>query len=109
MTNYRDCTVELSDDTLMRIGVCQNCKALLDDEATAQATADHIMEKHIDFWAKFGGARTDKFRDLKIVDINITEERFEEKRKARTDEQEAKLQEQKDNHETGINFNDEIL
>jgi len=85
LSNYRDHIVELSNNTLMRVGVCQNCKALLEDEKTAQEVADNILKKHKDYWNNDEYAPIG-FEDFTIIDQNTNEDKFAKKRELNTKE-----------------------
>ncbi len=85
LLNYRDHIVELSNNTLMRVGVCVNCKKLLEDEKTAQETSDNILRKHKEYWNSDEYAPIG-FEDFTIIDPNTNEEKFAEKRKLNTKE-----------------------
>lgn len=49
LLNYREHTIMLSNDTLMRVSVCVKCKAQL-TSGDATGTAKKIVENHIKYW-----------------------------------------------------------
>jgi len=94
LDNYRDHIVELSNGTLMRVGVCVNCKILLVAGAKVKETADNILKNHKDYWENDQYAPKG-FKDFIIVDPNSTEDKFMKKRADRILEQNEKLDLQK--------------
>lgn len=98
LSNYRDHIVELSNGTLMRVGVCQNCKELLVSGKIVKKTADNILKRHKDYWATDEHAPRG-FEDFEIIDPNTDEEKFAKKRKGVFVAQEKALTEQKANFE----------
>lgn len=96
MVNYRDHIIELSNGTLMRVGVCQNCKELLVAGKKVKATADNILKRHKDYW------NTDEhapkgYKLFSITDPNTDEDKFMVKRKQKFVAEEEALQAQKEN------------
>jgi len=94
LDNYRDHIVEISNGTLMRVGVCVNCKILLVAGTKVKETADNILKNHKEYW------EVDKyapkgFKDLFIADPNSTEDKFMKKRADKMLEQKEKLDFQK--------------
>jgi len=79
LTNYRDHIVELSNGTLMRVGVCVNCKALLVAGLKVKETADNILKNHKAYWD--GDRYAPKgYKSLIIIDPNSTENKYMQKR-----------------------------
>jgi len=95
LTNYRDHIVELSNGTLMRVGVCVNCKELLVAGKKVKETADKIMEKHKEYWRNDEHAPRG-FEDFSITDPNTDEDKFRKKRGDKIVKEEKNLQKQKD-------------
>lgn len=50
LPNYADHIIELSNGTIMRVGVCSDCKLLLVSGDQVQVTADNILQNHIEYW-----------------------------------------------------------
>ena len=79
LTNYRDHIVELSNGTLMRVGVCVNCKALLVAGLKVKETADNILKNHKAYWD--GDRYAPKgYKSPIIIDPNSTENKYMQKR-----------------------------
>lgn len=90
LTNYRDHIVELSNGTLMRVGVCVNCKALLVAGLKVKETADNILKNHKAYWE--GDQYAPKgYKSLIIIDPNSTEAKFMQKRADRTLDEKERL------------------
>ena len=92
--NYRDHIVELSNGTLMRVGVCVNCKALLVAGSKVEDTADNILKNHKEYWNNDPYAPKG-YKSLIITDSNSTEEKFMQKRAGRILEEKERLDFQK--------------
>ena len=90
LDNYRDHIVELSNGTLMRVGVCVNCKALLVAGLKVKDTADNILKNHKDYWEKDSHA-PDGFKSLIITDSNTSEDKFMKKKAENEFQQNGKL------------------
>lgn len=90
LPNYREHYVELSDRTLMRVGVCEDCRSSLTSGPNVAKTADKILKNHKTYW-KFNGRRESAYKDLKIEDPNTDELKFRRNRQLRKhQEEEAK-------------------
>ena len=95
LPNYKEHYVELSDHTLMRIGICEDCRANLTSGPDVLKTAAKILKNHKTYW-KFVGLGK-KYQDLKVEDPNTDEGKFRRNRVLR------KHQEEELKHETDIN------
>lgn len=95
LINYRDHMVELNNGTLMRIGVCQNCKELLVAGNDVMKVAKKILDNHKNFWDNDEHAPVG-YEKFDIADPNTDEEKFMAKRNIKIDDEEKALQKQKD-------------
>lgn len=102
LTNYRDHWVELSNGTIMRVGVCVNCKESLVSGEKVREVADGILKKHKEYWAD-DPRSPESLQNVSIVDANGNEKSFLEKKRREQVTETEKLQKQKDdfqdNHE----------
>ena len=73
LENYREHIVELSNNTLMRVAICEKCKVKLVSGKDVQATADLILENHKFYW----DLKKQKWhKELKIEDPNTSKEKY---------------------------------
>lgn len=75
LPNYCEHTIEMSDGSLLRVAVCDQCKPLLVSGDKVQETADRILKHHKIFWQgnkkdQFGDGRPDRFDKLTVSDPN---------------------------------------
>lgn len=96
LTNYRDHWIELSNGTIMRVGVCVNCKAKLVSGSNVRKTAEKILQKHKAYWTTDPYAPKD-FQSMEIVSPNTSEKGFMEKRMREEETEKTQLDEQKEN------------
>ena len=74
LPNYTTHIVELSDGTIMKVGVCTACKLKLTSGKNVQKTADAILNNHKTYWSD-KKARPRNFKDLMITDPNTSFEK----------------------------------
>jgi hypothetical protein len=96
LVNYRDHVLEISNGTLMRVGVCQNCKELLVAGKKVKKTAEDILENCKAFWRGSDEYAPHGFEMFEVIDPNTDEDKFALKRKNKNLEEGEKLQAQKD-------------
>jgi hypothetical protein len=90
LPEYREHTFELSNESLMRVGVCQKCKdVLVEGSSDAEVIAEAILNRHKEWWKKNEKKEHIPFyNSIFVVDVNSSEEKFSEKRKALEEEKE---------------------
>lgn len=79
---YREHTLGLSNETLMRVGVCASCKEILDSDNTkAQELANQILERH-KIWWRNNLPETKQpyfFKNIAVTNVTTDEDAFREK------------------------------
>lgn len=79
LPNYANHIIELSNGTLMQVGVCVDCKLKLVSGNKVQKTADDILKNHKIYWKD----SKDKPKDnetLTVVDPNSDSYKFHQKK-----------------------------
>lgn len=90
LPNYREHEIQLSDGSLMRVGVCDTCKAKLVAGPDVQKTADKIVANHKIYWDANIQDRPDhskKYKNLTCIDPNSDINKVKIQRKKRKDEE----------------------
>lgn len=85
LPNYRDHLVELDNNSMMRVAVCEKCKIEL-ASGKSKKTADKILENHKTYWNNHKAPQG--FEKFKIVDSNTSKSKFFRKREKRQQEEE---------------------
>jgi hypothetical protein len=98
MTNYRDHIVGLSNGTIMRVGVCENCKELLVSGEDVLKTAKNILKKQKKYWDSDDHAPIG-YESFEITDPNTNEEKHAEEKQHEHFKQTDQLERQKKNYE----------
>ena len=71
LPNFCENELELSNGTIMPVGVCSSCKAKLVSGKATQKTADAILANHKTYWfGKKEKERPQNFENLTVVDPN---------------------------------------
>lgn len=98
---YNEHEVELSNGTLMRVGVCGTCKPiLLGNDENGRALAEYILERHKMLWeaqTEQELTRPNFHRDLAIEDHNSSPEKVRSKLIIRANAEKAKQKSIEDN------------
>lgn len=95
--NYREHFLELSNGTLMRVCVDEECKTRLIGGSEVMKNANIILENHKAFWARESPESIDA-QDLEVIDPNTDEEKYRRKKALQTKEENDKLEAQKEDH-----------
>lgn len=74
LENYHEHLIKLSNNTLMRVGVCSDCKIELVSGNSA-STAEQIIENHKHYWRKAKKAPKE-FESITCTDSNTTPQKF---------------------------------
>ena len=81
LPNFTQHTIELSNGTLMAVGVCSDCKVKLVGGKNVQATADTIVGNHKIYWAvQDEGMRPKDFVTITATDPNTSYEKWYNKK-----------------------------
>lgn len=73
--NFREHTIELSNNTIMRVAVCKECKEILMTEA-GKEKVDIILAKNKLHWSKGRKINKGNFDKLTVINTNITKRKF---------------------------------
>lgn len=82
LPNYREHIIELSNETMMRVGVCVTCKGKLVSGSKVKTTANAILANHRIYWG-VQKRRPKNFDKLTVSDPNTDEKKFNRARKER--------------------------
>ena len=69
LESYASHIVELSDGTLMQVGVCADCKLKLVSGENVKKTADKILDNHKTYWS----GQDDKKRPIDYDKMTVTD------------------------------------
>lgn len=98
---YSEHEVELSNGTLMPVGVCTGCKVVLSaNSEDGRALAEIILERHKLLWDTLADSHAFKptfHADLSVEDHNSSEEKIRSKMIVRANAEKAKQEETADN------------
>lgn len=79
LPTYREHTIGLTDGTLMKVGVCSECKLSLVSGANVLKTAKKIIANHKIYWRK-SKDKPAAFEDVDVDDPNTNYRRFKQAR-----------------------------
>lgn len=91
---YREHYIEITNGTLLRVGVCESCRPLLISGENVLENAKRILDAHKIFWASENPIGD--YDSLDVVDPNTDEKKFLEKRKESEQVEEDALSVQKE-------------
>lgn len=74
--DFREHYIELSNKTLMRIGLCADCKVYMVSGADIDKKAKDIIKNHIAFWKENSKDAPDNFSKLTVVNPNTNPDLF---------------------------------
>ncbi len=83
---YREHTLELSNNTLMRVAVCIDCKVKLVSSNLVKNIGNTILKKHKEYW-KNQKDKPKGFEKFTVVDYNTNFSKFRQKQQIRKHEQ----------------------
>lgn len=96
LPNYCEHFVELSNGSIMRIGICEDCRPRLISGKNVLQNAKKILDLHKEFWRSENPHGN--FDDLDIADPNTDEQKHLQKKLAEEKSQSDALDSQKENH-----------
>lgn len=74
--NFRHHIIKLSNNTLMRIGVCDKCHAKLTSGNKVQETSDTALANHKTYWANNPKWSPNDYQNLTVTDPNSNLSKF---------------------------------
>lgn len=74
--NYKEHIIELSNKTIMRVGVCDKCKIELVSGKNPLKIAKKIIKNHIDYWTGHRKEAPRSFEEIKVVHPNTNLRQF---------------------------------
>ena len=81
LPNFCENELELSDGTIMPVGVCTGCKAKLVSGSEVQKTADVILANHKIYWSgKEKKERPQDFENFTVIDPNSDFNKWKQKK-----------------------------
>jgi len=81
LKNYAEHEIELSNETIMPVGVCADCKLKLISGNEVQKIADKILSNHKTYWSgKNGKERPKDWDKLTVTDPNTSYEKWYKKK-----------------------------
>lgn len=90
LPNYREHTIQVSSGSLLRVGVCDECKAKLVSGDVVKKTADKILANHKIYWnfnIKDRPEHSKKYKALTVSDPNSDITKVAIQRKQRKEEE----------------------
>jgi len=73
---YREHFLELSNGTIMRVGVCEDCKIKLVTGDKVDETAEKILDNHKIYWKEHSDTAPAKYDEITVTNPNTTPSQF---------------------------------
>lgn len=105
LPNYREHFMELSNGSLLKVGLDENCHIGLISGNKVKQNAEKMLESYKAWLRAIPGQPSD-FEELEVVKPNTNELDFQMDRIRKQNEEAAKLDEQKESHYRGIEANE---
>jgi hypothetical protein len=88
MTNFKEQIIELSNKTIMRVGVCDKCKEKMVSGKDPLEVAQKIIDNHIEYWKNHKREAPRGYEDLKATHPNTDLRQFLRRREKAMQEKE---------------------